>query len=428
MLTARETAASCTIGSDIYVFGGAEEQGRPQLGINERLDTTTGAWESRAPMPTPRIDLSGVALGGKCYGVGGSRSSRATSTLEIYDPQTNRWTTGASMTDLRFSAAAGAIQGKIYVAGGTIGYTPVSLVDSVEMYDPETDTWSDRAPMPQAQSYAGSAVLNNRLYVIGGQSPGGNSAPLLQAYDPAEDRWEVLQSFPRGLGYLTAVAHRGKIYAIGGLNVDTDDNSKDVYIYDPTEDEWTKSAPLNEVRNRHVSEVVDNELYVIGGARNVQGNPHGTTGSIETLGLAGFGINFGLSGGWFNPETSGQGILIEVLPASRQVFMAWFTYVAAPKMIGSSDHRWLTGLGTYEGSRVEIDLRVTSDGFFDDPVDVQRTEPGTVGTVELEFTACDAGTMSYDWVDPPPGAAAVNTFSIQRLGPPPQTCLDLAGS
>lgn len=142
-----------------------------------------------------------------------------------------------------------------------------------------------------------------------------------------------------------------------------------------------------------------------------------------TLGEPVFPINFGHSGGWFNFDTAGQGVMIEVFPEINQVFLTWFTYEAAESAkIGSADHRWLSGLGEIDGGKVEIDLQVTSGAFFDDPTDPVRTDPGTVGTVILEFSSCAEGTMSYNLLDP----ARSNSFSIQRLAAPPQVCLDLA--
>lgn len=194
-------------------------------------------------------------------------------------------------------------------------------------------------------------------------------------------------------------------------------------------------------------EFLDNGNFLIGngGTSSVREyQPDGTfVGDFVTPGLGGlekpnalrfrtledpFGINFGLTGGWFNAETGGQGIMIEIISGSSQLFLTWFTYEAAAGKIGSPDHRWLSGLGTYDGNRVEIDLQVTSGGLFDDPIDVERTAPGTIGSVVLEFQSCTQGTMTYDIAD----AAAVgltkvsNSFSIQRLAGAPQACIDAA--
>lgn len=136
-----------------------------------------------------------------------------------------------------------------------------------------------------------------------------------------------------------------------------------------------------------------------------------------------FNINYGLSGGWFSPETAGQGLLLEVLPDSEQVFVTWFTYeAAAAAKVGAAEHRWLSGLGPIDGNRVEVDLRVTSGGVFDDPVDVSRTDPGAYGTLTLEFSDCANATMTYDLT----AEGFQGSRNLIRLSAPPQTCLDLA--
>lgn len=138
-----------------------------------------------------------------------------------------------------------------------------------------------------------------------------------------------------------------------------------------------------------------------------------------------FNINYGLSGGWFSPETSGQGLLLEVLPDSEQVFVTWFTYEAASSSkVGAPEHRWLSGLGSIDGNRVEVDLRVTSGGLFDDPVDVSRTEPGEYGTLTLEFADCANATMNYNLT----AEGLAGSRDLIRLSAPPQACLDLAES
>jgi len=66
--------------------------------------------------------------------------------------------------------------------------------------------------------------------------------------------------------------------------------------------------------------------------------------------LSTFEINPGLSGAWFNPDTSGQGWLIDVIERETglEFFVAWFTYDVNPPAadeidgFGSRQHRWFT--------------------------------------------------------------------------------------
>ena len=57
----------------------------------------------------------------------------------------------------------------------------------------------------------------------------------------------------------------------------------DVNIYDPTSNTWTGAAPLNTARNRHVSQLVNDRLYVIGGAEIVHPAPHPGIDSVEAI-------------------------------------------------------------------------------------------------------------------------------------------------
>ena len=70
-----------------------------------------------------------------------------------------------------------------------------------------------------------------------------------------------------------------------------------------------------------------------------------------------FQITEGLSGAWFNPATSGQGVYFEVLPAAGVIVMAWFTFdnedpdAAVPSTVGDASNRWLTASGSFQGNQ-----------------------------------------------------------------------------
>ena len=112
------------------------------------------------------------------------------------------------------------------------------------------------------------------------------------------------------------------------------------------------------------------------------------------------GINAGVNDAWFNPETTGQGFLITAFPEIRQVFMAWFTYDTerppgdVTALLGEPGHRWLTAQGVYEENIAWLDIHMTSGGVFDSPE--PRPVTGPVGEMTLEFSTCNAGTITYD--------------------------------
>lgn len=113
-------------------------------------------------------------------------------------------------------------------------------------------------------------------------------------------------------------------------------------------------------------------------------------------------FNAGLNGSWFNPAASGQGILVDVFTEKQLLFAAWFTFdlerpdAGSSAMIGDEGHRWLTAFGHYaEGeSAISLSIENTTGGVFDsaDPPVMQDTD---YGSIDLEFSDCLNGTMTY---------------------------------
>jgi len=104
-----------------------------------------------------------------------------------------------------------------------------------------------------------------------------------------------------------------------------------------------------------------------------------------------FQINAGHSGAWFNPVTSGQGQLIEVVPDDQFMFLAWFTFTDAASDSPFEQH-WFTAQGNYTGDTAELILHETLGGRFDDPAP-PTTNP--VGSVTVSFSDCTQGQMVY---------------------------------
>ena len=104
-----------------------------------------------------------------------------------------------------------------------------------------------------------------------------------------------------------------------------------------------------------------------------------------------FTINAGHSGAWFNPDTSGQGQLIDVEPDSKFLFLSWFTFTDAASANPNEQH-WFTAQGNYSGNTADLVVSETLGGRFDDPQAVS-TDP--VGAASLSFTDCGLGEMNY---------------------------------
>jgi len=109
-------------------------------------------------------------------------------------------------------------------------------------------------------------------------------------------------------------------------------------------------------------------------------------------GLPPIQINAGYAGAWFNPDSSGQGQLIDVEPEDQFMFVAWFTYTDADSDKPFEQH-WFTAQGNYTGNTAELDLFETLGGKFDD---LQMATTTKIGEVTLSFSSCGQGRMRYN--------------------------------
>jgi len=135
--------------------------------------------------------------------------------------------------------------------------------------------------------------------------------------------------------------------------------------------------------------------------------------------------DFALSGNWFDPSTSGQGLVVEVNPNVPVIFMSWYTYAANGAGLGVEGQRWLTGqAGFTPGARTfTMSLYQTTGGVFDQASSPPPyTQAIVAGTATLTFQSCTRATLSYAFTAGA-NAGRSRTISLQRLGPTPPGCI-----
>gem|GEM_PF-3116031 len=139
--------------------------------------------------------------------------------------------------------------------------------------------------------------------------------------------------------------------------------------------------------------------------------------------LAGFSINEGIAGAWFNPPTSGQGFFIDVDTKNGLVFVSWSTFVSnGEDGTGAGGQRWYTAFGRFEGNAArDLALLQTTGGLLNAGVPVVTVEVGRIG---IEFADCAAGQVSFSFHDGGPSGVV----SLERLLPDSAVlCERLAG-
>jgi len=145
-----------------YVFGGVDN-GATTSAVN-RMDLSTGNWESRAPMPFsgegPTCALDATT------GIAYCADGFATNAFAAYDTNTDTWTPLAPdpfVTD-HFGSASGTFNGKVYVVGGTGAFSNATWI-----YDIASNSWSLGTSAPTGPfEFAGYQQVGQFLYLVGG--------------------------------------------------------------------------------------------------------------------------------------------------------------------------------------------------------------------------------------------------------------------
>lgn len=128
-----------------------------------------------------------------------------------------------------------------------------------------------------------------------------------------------------------------------------------------------------------------------------------------------------LSGNWYNPATSGQGLQFDVNPTLSLIAGAWYTFAPNGQAAGGAGQRWYTFLATgfsAGSTSATAQITETTAGVFNNPAAVTRTP---VGTANISFQSCGAATVAYNFT------AGTNqgqngTLNLVRVGPTPAGC------
>lgn len=121
----------------------------------------------------------------------------------------------------------------------------------------------------------------------------------------------------------------------------------------------------------------------------------------------------GVTGSWYQPATSGQGIEVEIYPnlaagASGYAQVSWFTYDG---VVGGADHqRWYTlGGPVPTGQPASLTIYQNVGGNFNAlPV----TTAQAVGSATLSFDSCTSGQLSYTFSD---GSGRTGVVPLTRI-------------
>jgi hypothetical protein len=190
----RYAHCACTVGNAMYVMGGIEvdEDGGERTASSVlKYDCRAQTWSEEAPMPAERDNAGACMLGSDIYSFGGDDDDEVpTASSYRFKTETNEWATLAPMPEAKLMHSVSVHDGLIYVMGGQDSYD--NSMSSVHRFDPVANLWSTVAPMSVARTSLESFVLGGSIYAVGGFG-GGKRLSSMERYSVASDSWsEVL--------------------------------------------------------------------------------------------------------------------------------------------------------------------------------------------------------------------------------------------
>jgi len=118
-----------------------------------------------------------------------------------------------------------------------------------------------------------------------------------------------------------------------------------------------------------------------------------------------------ISGVWFNPESTGEGFVVEVIEDGRGV-VYWFTYAAD----GSGEQVWLTGDARFDGTTLIVDNLLQPNGATYGPsFDRDAVVLDHWGSLTLNFSDESSASANFDSVRENFGQGQ---FELERLANP----------
>ena len=252
-------------------------------------DPATALWQQRAAPPQNINHFQAVALGGRIYVLSALTTGPYPNQPNIekpliYDIATDKWTAGNPLPAGRNRAAAGAAvyNGRLLLVAGIQQGHFSGTTNQFDQYDPVSNSWTPLPDAPHIRDHCSAAVLGDKLYVAGGRNTSYHEPDNFMSffkktvlevdcYDFKSGQWSTLAArLPQGSGGGALVALQGKLFYMGGERAtDTEPNMprNDVYWLEPgTGTEWKNASALREPRNGMSAAVMNDTIYVFGGA------------------------------------------------------------------------------------------------------------------------------------------------------------------
>jgi len=281
----RNCHCSCTVGNNLYVFGGYGISNDAFLNIRVlSLENNTWSIPSCAVaglFPRNRYSSTCVCLGQRIIIFGGfSPEGYWLNDLHVLDTQsedqrfTHMWyqpETSGNPPCPRAAHSCTVVGRKLFFFGGNDG---ASLFDDLYILDTETFHWTKvtnpRGTKPAARSGHSALLVKDKIVVFGGGGAGGKPMSDVHYLNTRKMSWSQPNLIGTGpsarAGHTAVVLHKTNVLIFGGGYIDKVCN--DVHILNVERGQWSRPADTGDVpcaRTGHSMNAVKSRIFVFGG-------------------------------------------------------------------------------------------------------------------------------------------------------------------
>lgn len=247
------SAEAVVIGQQVYVLSGSVGHGLRHF--FEAYDPVDDGWRPLTPFPADISDFAATNIGGRILVVGGRdrQNGNVSSAVWLYVPFSALWVELSPLPEAMIGHSIVAIGEVIYLAGN----------NKLWRMDGAQGSWRVVGDLPISGSAVQMVENGKTLFLVGGQN-----RPRVWRYTIDAGTWSSLPDLTKAAaGGGLAVVDQGagaQLHYIGGYDADEKAASDGHFVFQ--NGTWVTAPNLPQGRHRMAIAVVDQNLYVIGGA------------------------------------------------------------------------------------------------------------------------------------------------------------------
>lgn len=293
MTSARQGHSATVLSTGKVLVAGGGTSSTTALATAELFDRTTGTWAATGSMTGPRQLHTAVQLGtssnpttsGKVLVAGGWNGTATQNTSQLYSPTAGTWIAAATMNAGRHAQAAAVLaDGRVLVAGGLSG---TMTLTSAALYNPASGSgaWSaTTGPLPpMGQKYhtatllvTSNTQLNNKVLLVGGNS-GTATVSAVFLFDPAQSAFSTLASMPSAHeGHTATLLPNGNLLITGGRNGSATVATTAIFNPSIGPGSWSSAGTMTTARQGHTATLLAGGV-IANGQVLVAGGSNGTS-------------------------------------------------------------------------------------------------------------------------------------------------------